>query len=102
MIPCILLIALVCFTEILRGKLSPGKHPDLNSSIVAVIVLSGREVLLPRWLPLADLADEGAGPSLKLVLPLVVLSVLVAALAVLCISLGTGLRGFVWWSTDPH
>ena len=42
------------------------------------------------------------GPSLKLVLPLVVLSLLVATLAVLWISLGAGLRGFVLWSTDPR
>jgi hypothetical protein len=36
------------------------------------------------------------------VLPLVVLSLLVAILAVLWISLGAGLRGFVLWSTDPR
>jgi hypothetical protein len=90
--------------EIFNGRLSPGKQPDLSNSMVAVMVWSARDnLLLFRGLSRLDFA-EGTGPSLKLspVLLLTVLSVLLAALTVLCISLGTGLRGVAWWSVDPH
>jgi hypothetical protein len=93
MIPFKLFIPFLCFTEIFSGRLSPGKHPDLSSSIVAVIVLSSKELLLPRWLSLAHLADDGAGASLRLeaVPPLDVLSVTVGVLIVLRTSLGAEL-----------
>jgi hypothetical protein len=102
MIPCMLLIAFVCFMEIFNGILSPGKHPDFNTSIVAVMVFSITETVLPFWLLV--LAVEGTGPSLKLspVLLLVELPVPVAALTVLSTSLGTGLLGFALDSASPY
>lgn len=86
---------------IFSDMLSPGKHPDFESSIVAVMVLPGMEILLQRLLLRADLEDEGIGPSLELEFPLIVLSALVATLVVLWTSLGAGLRGFAL-STNPH
>ena len=61
---------------------------------MAVIVLSSKELLLPRWLSLAHLADDdGTGASLRLeaVPPLDVLSVTVGVLIVLRTSLGAEL-----------
>jgi hypothetical protein len=67
------------------------------------MVLSSKELLLPRWLSLADLAIGDAGSCLTLcVVLLVVLSVPVGVLIVLMTSLGAGLWEFALCSAGPY
>lgn len=96
----------VCFIEIFRGRLSPGKDPDFSNSMVAVMVLSSMELLLPPWLSFPDFAADDWPSCLVLcVALLVVLSVPVGLLIVLMASLGIGLCGWALLalcSADPY
>lgn len=86
MTPCILLMALLCFIDILMDRASPAKHPPCKSSVFAKIMLGSVTVMISS-VGLLTLHDD-ISPR-----PIWVLDVLLVVAVVELISLGTGLRG---------
>lgn len=90
MIPCKLLIRFVCWMDIVIGMLSPGKHPALRSSILAVIVLLGTALF---DVVSGVLLTGFEGAVCPITYPVLLLLTALSSLISLCKSLGSGLIG---------